>query len=204
MTQTLYAFDSANYALAVQHFYNVAFHQPHPPGYPLYVFFARAIDLVVHDANRVAGRSKASSGARWPSACTIALGRAHVRAGRRPAGRAAAGDHRRLLGLRRGGLPVRRAGGRDGHAGPARARGPGRPRPVDRAARAGLGDLGRRALGRRRLLRAAVAVGAVVRRLAAAVGLGRPGGGGRRGLGGPDGRSSAAAGTCTARRWPTT
>ena len=46
MTQTLYAFDSANYALAVRDFYNVAFHQPHPPGYPLYVFFARAIASV--------------------------------------------------------------------------------------------------------------------------------------------------------------
>jgi len=54
MTQTLYAFDSANYALAVSTFYNVAFHQPHPPGYPLYVFFARGIDLVVHDADLVA------------------------------------------------------------------------------------------------------------------------------------------------------
>lgn len=52
VTQTLYAFDSANYALAVRDFYNVAFHQPHPPGYPLYVFFARALSLVVNDANR--------------------------------------------------------------------------------------------------------------------------------------------------------
>src|ERR1043166_6976381 len=51
MTSTLYAFDSANYALAVRDFYNVAFHQPHPPGYPLYVLFARAIDLLVHDAS---------------------------------------------------------------------------------------------------------------------------------------------------------
>ena len=34
MTQTLYGFDSANYALGVRDFYNVAFHQPHPPGYP--------------------------------------------------------------------------------------------------------------------------------------------------------------------------
>ncbi len=52
MTRALYAFDSANYALAVRDFYNVAFHQPHPPGYPLYVFFARVIDLVIADANR--------------------------------------------------------------------------------------------------------------------------------------------------------
>jgi hypothetical protein len=52
MTQTLYAFDSANYALAISSFYNVAFHQPHPPGYPLYVLFAKGIDLAVGDANR--------------------------------------------------------------------------------------------------------------------------------------------------------
>ncbi|HLZ28132.1 MAG TPA: DUF2723 domain-containing protein [Chloroflexota bacterium] len=75
MTQTLYAFDSANYALAVSTFYNVAFHQPHPPGYPLYVFFGRAIDVLVHDANR----SLVFEGIVWSalaSACTIALGRA--------------------------------------------------------------------------------------------------------------------------------
>jgi hypothetical protein len=75
MTQTLYAFDSANYALAVRDFYNVAFHQPHPPGYPLYVFFARAIDLVVHDANR----SLILEGITWSAvavACTIGLARA--------------------------------------------------------------------------------------------------------------------------------
>jgi dolichyl-phosphate-mannose-protein mannosyltransferase len=52
MTQTLYAFDSANYALAVARFYNVAFHQPHPPGYPVYVAVARALNAVVQDANR--------------------------------------------------------------------------------------------------------------------------------------------------------
>ena len=52
MTSTLYAFDSANFALAVRDFYNVAFHQPHPPGYPLYVGIGRAIDVFVHDANR--------------------------------------------------------------------------------------------------------------------------------------------------------
>ena len=75
MTHTLYAFDSANYALAVRDFYNVAFHQPHPPGYPLYVFFARAIDLVTHDANR----SLILEGVAWSAvavACTIALARA--------------------------------------------------------------------------------------------------------------------------------
>ncbi|MDQ6672714.1 MAG: glycosyltransferase family 39 protein [Chloroflexota bacterium] len=75
MTQRLYAFDSANYALAVSTFYNVAFHQPHPPGYPLYVFFARAIDMLVHDANR----ALVLEGILWSTlatACTIGLGRA--------------------------------------------------------------------------------------------------------------------------------
>ncbi len=74
MTQTLYAFDSANYALAVRDFYNVAFHQPHPPGYPLYVFFARVIDAVAHDANR----SLVLEGILWSGiavACTTILAR---------------------------------------------------------------------------------------------------------------------------------
>jgi hypothetical protein len=74
MTRTLYAFDSANYALAIRDFYNVAFHQPHPPGYPLYVFFAKIIDLAVHDANR----SLILEGILWSAvavACTTLLGR---------------------------------------------------------------------------------------------------------------------------------
>jgi hypothetical protein len=74
MTRTLYAFDSANYALAIRDFYNVAFHQPHPPGYPLYVFFAKIIDLAVHDANR----SLILEGILWSAvavACTTLLAR---------------------------------------------------------------------------------------------------------------------------------
>jgi hypothetical protein len=74
MTRTLYAFDSANYALAVRDFYNVAFHQPHPPGYPLYVFFARGIDVVVQDANR----ALIVEGIVWSAigvVCTTLLGR---------------------------------------------------------------------------------------------------------------------------------
>jgi len=75
MTRTLYAFDSANYALAVRDFYNVAFHQPHPPGYPLYVFFAKVIDLAVHDANT----ALILEGILWSAVavgCTTLLGRA--------------------------------------------------------------------------------------------------------------------------------
>jgi dolichyl-phosphate-mannose-protein mannosyltransferase len=74
MTRTLYAFDSANYALAIRDFYNVAFHQPHPPGYPLYVFFARLIYVVVPDANR----ALVLEGIAWSAiavACTTVLAR---------------------------------------------------------------------------------------------------------------------------------
>jgi hypothetical protein len=46
----LYAWDSANFALALD-YYNVAFHQPQPPGYPLYVGIAWLVHLWVPDPN---------------------------------------------------------------------------------------------------------------------------------------------------------
>lgn len=46
----LYAWDSANFALALS-YYNVGFHQPHPPGYPLYVGFAALVNLWAQDPN---------------------------------------------------------------------------------------------------------------------------------------------------------
>ena len=46
----LFAWDSANYALALDQ-YNVAFHQPQPPGYPLYVATAWMLRLAIGDAN---------------------------------------------------------------------------------------------------------------------------------------------------------
>lgn len=49
-SQMLYAWDSASFALALDR-YNVAFHQPHPPGYPLYVAAAALIDGLLQDAN---------------------------------------------------------------------------------------------------------------------------------------------------------
>jgi hypothetical protein len=42
----LYYFDSVNFALALEHF-NPALHQPQPPGYPLFVGFARLLHLFV-------------------------------------------------------------------------------------------------------------------------------------------------------------
>src|SRR5262249_4225652 len=66
---------SAKWGLAVRDMYNVAFHHPHPPGYPLYVLFARAIDLLIHDANRsLILEGITLSGV--AVGCTIALGRA--------------------------------------------------------------------------------------------------------------------------------
>ena len=50
ISHTLFAWDSANFALALNH-YNVAFHQPQPPGYPLYVAIAKLVSLWVIDAN---------------------------------------------------------------------------------------------------------------------------------------------------------
>ena len=50
VSKMLYAWDSANFALALN-YYNVAFHQPHPPGYPLYVGIAKLIDIWVQDPN---------------------------------------------------------------------------------------------------------------------------------------------------------
>lgn len=49
-SRTLFAWDSANFALALDH-YNVAFHQPHPPGYPLYVGLGKLLQSLVWDAN---------------------------------------------------------------------------------------------------------------------------------------------------------
>lgn len=49
-SQMLYGWDSANFALALD-YYNVAWHQPHPPGYPLYVALGKLFDLLFHDAN---------------------------------------------------------------------------------------------------------------------------------------------------------
>lgn len=41
----LFYFDSVNFALALEEF-NPALHQPQPPGYPVFVFFARLLHLV--------------------------------------------------------------------------------------------------------------------------------------------------------------
>ena len=46
----LFSWDSANFALALEQ-YNVAFHQPQPPGYPLYVGAARALLPLLGEAN---------------------------------------------------------------------------------------------------------------------------------------------------------
>ena len=68
----LFAWDSANFALALQH-YNVAWHQPQPPGYILYVAAARLVHFVVADANAayVWLSVVASVGAVW---CTVLVG----------------------------------------------------------------------------------------------------------------------------------
>ena len=46
----LYHMDSVQYALALEQ-YNITIHQPHPPGYFLYVMLGRFINFFMHDAN---------------------------------------------------------------------------------------------------------------------------------------------------------
>src|SRR5580692_6036858 len=46
----LYDIDSVNFALALKRF-DPTVHQPHPPGYFLYVYSGRLANLVFHDAN---------------------------------------------------------------------------------------------------------------------------------------------------------
>src|SRR2546422_275845 len=46
----LYDVDSVNFALALDHF-DPAVHQPHPPGYFLYVCLGRLVRSIIPDAN---------------------------------------------------------------------------------------------------------------------------------------------------------
>ncbi len=50
VSHMLFAWDSASFAMALNQ-YNVAFQQPQPPGYPLYVAIAKLVSLWVLDAN---------------------------------------------------------------------------------------------------------------------------------------------------------
>jgi hypothetical protein len=49
-SQLLYHWDSVNFALGMEWF-DVRLHQPHPPGYLLYVVLGRLVNLLVGDAN---------------------------------------------------------------------------------------------------------------------------------------------------------
>lgn len=49
-SRCLYDIDSVNFALGMEHF-DPSLHQPHPPGYFLYVYAARAINMLCQDAN---------------------------------------------------------------------------------------------------------------------------------------------------------
>jgi hypothetical protein len=50
MSKLLYHWDSVQFALALEN-YDITVHQPHPPGYFLYVMLGRFINLFVQDAN---------------------------------------------------------------------------------------------------------------------------------------------------------
>ncbi len=50
VSKYLYHIDSVQYALGFHHF-NIADHQPHPPGYPVYVAMGKTISHFIHDDN---------------------------------------------------------------------------------------------------------------------------------------------------------
>jgi len=54
--------DSINFALGVRHF-DVARHQPHPPGYPVYILIAKGVHAVVPSEARALGLLSAAAGA---------------------------------------------------------------------------------------------------------------------------------------------
>lgn len=43
--------DSVQFALAIKD-YSIPLHQPHPPGYPIYVFFGRIVDIFINDPTK--------------------------------------------------------------------------------------------------------------------------------------------------------
>ena len=54
--------DSINFALGIRHF-DVAQHQPHPPGYPVFILIAKAVHAVVPTEARALGLLSAVAGA---------------------------------------------------------------------------------------------------------------------------------------------
>lgn len=49
-SRVLYHMDSVQYALATEH-YDISVHQPHPPGYFLYVMLGKLLNTITHDSN---------------------------------------------------------------------------------------------------------------------------------------------------------
>ncbi|MBI4008048.1 MAG: DUF2723 domain-containing protein, partial [Planctomycetes bacterium] len=49
-SKMLYDLDSVQFALGTSE-YNVAVHQPHPPGYIIYVMLGKLLNIITHDAN---------------------------------------------------------------------------------------------------------------------------------------------------------
>jgi hypothetical protein len=62
LPRSLEDLDSINFALGIRHF-DVAQHQPHPPGYPIYIVVARLANLVVRDEARALAVVSALAGA---------------------------------------------------------------------------------------------------------------------------------------------
>lgn len=50
LSHYLYNWDAGNFALGVNN-YNIAMHQPHPPGYPIFIGLGKVLNYFLHDAN---------------------------------------------------------------------------------------------------------------------------------------------------------
>ncbi len=74
--------DSINFALGLSRF-DVAQHQPHPPGYPVYIVAARAVRAALHDDVRALALLSAAAGAMGVTALIALFGRIDRRMPRR-------------------------------------------------------------------------------------------------------------------------
>jgi hypothetical protein len=90
LPRTLEDLDSVNFALGVEHF-DVGSHQPHPPGYPVYIVLAKASTAVVHaiapsmDRDRLAAQGLAALGLVAGTAAAFVLTEFWIAVGLSPA-----------------------------------------------------------------------------------------------------------------------
>ncbi|MCD6385523.1 DUF2723 domain-containing protein, partial [Candidatus Sumerlaeota bacterium] len=61
-SQSLDDWDSVQFAMGIEH-YDIRLHHPHPPGYPLYIFIGKFLNLFIHNPRKALTLLSAISGA---------------------------------------------------------------------------------------------------------------------------------------------